>query len=156
MRPSWRAVLFMIGVVASIVLVALGTAQPGISLRDLGNGALLLLAVVQIGFTLQYLLKSPWWVNELGRIYATKSVIMTLVLWQVSASVISQSQYPGREYWRLVIYVGGALAMVWLWWSLRQYQRRGREDREQHGDFRTQRRIWVDTLRELAHKGRGA
>lgn len=116
-------------------------------MKEFGNYALLFLAVVQTGFSLQYLLRSPWWLTPLGRIYATLNVILTLVLWQVSASVITKSDYPGREYWRLAIYGGGGLAVLVLWQVLRIYQRRGREERATWGDIRSQSRIWLDTLR---------
>ncbi|GAC70712.1 putative phage holin [Gordonia soli] len=112
--------------------------------------AICVLAFEQLVFTVQYVVKSPWWASNLGKVYALKSTLWTLVVLQVAVSVSTGSEYPGRHYVRLVIYVGGAVAMVWLWLMLRRYQEEGREARARAGDTRTQRQLWADTLREWA------
>lgn len=112
--------------------------------------ALCVLATMQLIFTMQYALRSPWWTTEIGKIYALKSVLWTLVALQVAASVLTSSEYPGRQYFRISIYVGGAVAVFVLWMLLRRIQAQGREDRATRGDVRTQRRVWADTLRDWA------
>jgi hypothetical protein len=114
--------------------------------------ALCVLAVEQLVFTLQYVSQSPWWRTEIGRIYAMKSVIWTLVVLQVSLSVITSSDYPGRHWYRLSIYIGGAVSLALLIVLLVRIQRQGRAARRAAGDVRTQRQLWADTLREWAGK----
>ncbi|WP_244971570.1 putative phage holin [Gordonia rubripertincta] len=123
------------------------------SVKAVADIALCVLALGQFGFTAQYILRSPWWSTEIGKIYALKSVLWTLVVLQVSASVLTESEYPGRQYFRIAIYIGGALAVVVLWWMLGRIQGEGRKARAEHGDVRTQRRVWADALREWAGRG---
>lgn len=112
--------------------------------------ALCVLAAGQFAFTAQYVLRSPWWATEIGKIYALKSVLWTLVVLQVAASVLTESEYPGRQYFRISIYIGGAVSIAVLWWLLRRIQAQGRADRAAHGDTRSQPRVWADTLKDWA------
>lgn len=118
----------------------------------IANSALCILALEMVVFTSTYTLGSPWWATRLGQIYAVKSVLLTLVLIQNVASVLSDSDYPGRHYLRMVIYVGGAVSMVALWIVLRRYQREGKALRIEVGDTRSRWQIWQDVIREWAHK----
>lgn len=110
--------------------------------------ALCVLAGGQFAFTAQYVLRSPWWSTEIGKIYALKSVLWTLVVLQVAASVLTESEYPGRQYLRISIYIGGAVSIAVLWWLLRRIQQQGRDARAARGDARSQRRVWADALRD--------
>lgn len=114
------------------------------------DAALCVLATMQLIFTAQYFLRSPWWSTEIGKIYALKSVLWTLVALQVAASVLTESEYPGRQYFRTVIYVGGALSVFVLWMLLRRIQAQSRANRAEHGDTRSQPRVWADTLKDWA------
>ena len=116
------------------------------------NAALCVLAVEMVVFTATYVGESPWWSTRLGQIYAVKSILLTLVLLQNAASVLSDSDYTGRHYFRLAIYGGGVLAMIALWLILRRYQREGKATRAAAGDRRSQPQLWADTLREWARR----
>lgn len=121
-------------------------------LELVANLALFLLAVEMVIFMATFIVGSPWWSTKLGVIYAVKTVLLTLVLVQNTASVFSDSDYPGRHYLRLSIYAGGALAMAALWLALRRYQREGKQVRADAGDTRNRRQVWADTLREWAQR----
>lgn len=123
------------------------------SVKLVADIALCVLAAGQFAFTAQYVLRSPWWTTEIGKIYALNSVLWTLVVMQVAASVLTESEYPGRQYFRIAIYIGGALAVMVLWWLLRRIQKQGRDARALRGDIRTQPRVWADALREWAGRG---
>lgn len=113
----------------------------------------LCLMVVEMGiFLATYVIYSPWWVSPLGKIYAAKTTLMSLVLLQNAASVLSSSDYPFRHEIRAAIYIGGAIAMIALWVMLRRFQREGIAARAAAGDTRSRRQVWADTLRELAHR----
>ena len=116
----------------------------------LANIALCILAVEMVIYMLTYTGGSPWWSTPLGRIYAIKTVMLTLVLMQNAAGVLSEQAYPGRDLVRFGIYWGSVFAMAGLWWMLRRYQRQGKAARAAEGDFRPWRRVWGDTLRDWA------
>lgn len=118
--------------------------------KIVADTALCVLATLQLIFTAQYVLRSPWWSTDIGKIYALKSVLWTLVALQVAASVLTESEYPGRQYFRTAIYVGGAVSVFVLWLLLRRIQSQGREVRAARGDTRSQPRVWADTLRDWA------
>lgn len=121
----------------------------------LANTALLILAVEMVVFTFTYASGSPWWATPLGKIYIAKTVLLTLVLVQNTASALTSTDYPGRHQIRLSIYAGGAVAMVLLWVMLRRYQREGKRLRAAAGDTRRQRQVWVDALRAWQRRRRG-
>ncbi|ALM17598.1 putative phage holin [Mycobacteroides abscessus] len=92
----------------------------------LANAALCVLAVQMVGYTVTYMLGSRgWWRSGLGKTYAVKSVLLTLVLIQNAASSLSDQDYPGRNGVRLAVYIGGVLAVQALWIILRRFQRQG-------------------------------
>lgn len=122
------------------------------TLKLVADVALCVLAVEQLAFTLLYVLRSPWWTTRLGVIYAAKSLVWTLVVLQVTASVLSQSDYPYRHWFRLGIYAGGAAAMVGLTVVLWRFQQQGKAERRAAGDMRSQPQLWADTLREWARR----
>ncbi|WP_235716726.1 putative phage holin [Mycolicibacterium goodii] len=114
--------------------------------------ALCVLAVEMLVYTFTYAAGSPWWSTGLGRVYAVKSLLMTLVLGQNAISVVSEADYPGRHYVRMVIYVGGAIALLALWFVLRRYQREGKAMRAAVGDTRNRRQVWADAFRDWARR----
>lgn len=116
------------------------------------NGFLCLLSVVMDVYLLTYVVGSPWWATMLGRIYALKTWLFALVLTQNAASALTNSDYPGREVIRLVLYAGSSAAMLGLWTVMRGYQRAGKAARAAVGDHRPQWRVWLDMLREWVHQ----
>lgn len=95
-------------------------------MKDAANLALLSLSVLVTCFTLLYLVRSPWWRNRVGVIYAAKSTILSAVLIQITLSSLISTEYPGRQPIRLAIYTLGALAYLPMIWSLAREQTQDR------------------------------
>jgi len=98
-------------------------------MKDAANLALLSLSVLVTCFTLLYLVRSPWWRNRVGVIYAAKSTILSAVLIQITLSSLISTEYPGRQPIRLAIYTLGALAYLPMIWSLAREQTQDRRRR---------------------------
>lgn len=98
-------------------------------MKDAANLALLSLSVLVTCFTLLYLIRSPWWRNRVGVIYAAKSTILSAVLIQITLSSLISTEYPGRQPIRLAIYTLGALAYLPMIWSLAREQTEDRRRR---------------------------
>lgn len=104
-----------------------------VTLRDAGNWALFALAIVVVAFTLLYVFRSSdgWKHNRVGGVYLAKSI----VLLQISASVLSSSEYWGRDIVRLVVYSVDIVAYLWMMKSLPREQRNDRlRRRRDRGD----------------------
>lgn len=100
-------------------------------MKDAANVALLILSVMVGAFTALYVVRSPWERNRVGRIYAAKSIVLALVLAQITVSTWVSLEYPGRQPIRLVIYSLGAIVyvpMLWALWREQQEDRRRRRD----------------------------
>ena len=100
------------------------------TLRQLGDYTLFALAVVVCLFTALYFARS-WYrkkKNRVGNIYMAKSVFLSLVLVQVSASVIYKSDYWNRDYIRLIVYGVGVVAYIVMLVSLWREQNRDRRE----------------------------
>lgn len=98
-------------------------------MKDAANLALLALSVLVTCFTLLYLVRSPWWRNRVGVIYAAKSTILSAVLIQITVSSLVSTEYSGRQPIRLAIYTLGALAYLPMIWSLAREQAEDRRRR---------------------------
>ncbi|MGV8875509.1 MAG: putative phage holin [Rhodococcus sp. (in: high G+C Gram-positive bacteria)] len=100
------------------------------TLREVGDWALFTLAVVVNAFTLLYLFGSSdgWRHNRVGRVYLAKSVVLSVVLIQISLSVIYKSDYWNRDTVRLIVYSAGIAAYLWMMKSLLREQREDRAD----------------------------
>ena len=98
------------------------------TLRDFGNWSLFALAVVVVAFTLLYLIRSSdgWRYNRVGRVYLVKSLVLSVVLVQISFSVLYQSDYWYRDTFRALIYPAGVVAYLWMMRSLWREQREKR------------------------------
>ncbi|QDM55842.1 hypothetical protein SEA_MAGICMAN_25 [Gordonia phage MagicMan] len=116
-------------------------------LMDVADWALVVLAAITSVFTLCYFIWQPWWKERVSIIYLGKSVLLSLVLIQISASVWAGSDYPGRAWIRLTLYSGGALMMLALLVMLLVLQRRTRHERRAIGDVRRPWQIWFDEIR---------
>lgn len=97
------------------------------------NWALLVLASLAAVFSALYVCRSPWRSNVIGRIYAAKSVVLTLVLIQITVSVLVSLDYPGRQPIRLAIYTAGALVYLPMIRSLLSHQQADRRARREGG-----------------------
>lgn len=107
-------------------------------MKDAANLALLSLSVLVTCFTLLYIVRSPWWRNRVGVIYAAKSTILSAVLIQITLSSLISTEYPGRQPIRLAIYTLGALAYLPMIWSLAREQAEDRRRRAAEGAKRKQ------------------
>ncbi|MDI9914361.1 hypothetical protein [Rhodococcus sp. IEGM 1379] len=92
------------------------------------NVSLLVLACLVAAFTLIYLIRSPWRKNHVGRIYAAKSTILSVVLIQITVAVWGSPDFPFRQEIRLAIYALGALVYLPMIWSLVREQQRDRRE----------------------------
>lgn len=101
--------------------VLIGLALLGSLLADLwtdpnyrlaGSIALVAVAVLTTVFTVLYVGRSKWWVNRIGKVYATKSVVLAVVLFQAVVAVWWPGDYPYRWQIRWTIYALGAAVYV--------------------------------------------
>lgn len=131
MRSVTRALTagFPLAVVVVFVVV-LADVWLDIDYRVAANTAMAVMAVLVAAFTLLYLLRSRWRTNRIGRIYATKSAILSVFLIQAAVAVWVSTDYPGRQYIRFVIYTLGAVAYVPMLVSLWREQQRDRHDEQ--------------------------
>ncbi|AGI12299.1 hypothetical protein FF47_31 [Mycobacterium phage FF47] len=119
--------VYLVGVLGIVGTLA---ADPWMDNEDYKLGAnlsLIYLAFLSTCFTIRYIGWANWRANKIGQIFALFSVLLTLTLIQACFSVWTQSDYPGREYVRFVIYSGGVLGMLGMLLSLWQHQRRDRK-----------------------------
>lgn len=93
------------------------------------NVALLVLAILVNVFTLIYLVRSPWRSNHVGRIYAMKSAILSVVLIQITVAVWGSPDFIFRQQVRLAIYTLGALVYLPMICSLVREQQADRHRR---------------------------
>ncbi|MFF1946895.1 hypothetical protein ACFVWF_32680 [Rhodococcus qingshengii] len=120
-------------------------------MKDAANLALLSLSVLVTCFTLLYLVRSPWWRNRVGVIYAAKSTILSAVLIQITLSSLVSTEYPGRQPIRLAIYTLGALAYLPMIWSLAREQA---EDRRRRTAEEAKRKARQDVAHSSAPRPR--
>lgn len=117
------------------------------ALVDWADYALAALAIDTTIFTAVYAIWQPWWKERVSQIYLAKSVLLSLVLLQISASVFAGSDYPYRAEIRFTLYSLGALMMFALLIMLLVLQHRTRSDRRAAGDRRWQWQIWRDEIK---------
>ena len=67
------------------------------------------------------------------REFGNWSLVLSVVLVQISFSVIYQSDYWGRDSFRAFIYPTGVVAYLWMMWSLLREQREDRARRRREG-----------------------
>lgn len=79
-------------------------------------------AVFVTVFTVLYGSLSNWRSNRIGKILFTKSILFTLMMWQITASTWTGSDYPFRNQIRFVLYAAFALAYATMVVALRQEQ----------------------------------
>lgn len=111
-----------------IVAVFLSDVWLDIDYRLAANWTLTLMAVLVSVFTVLYGVRSKWGTNRIGRVFFTKSVFLTVVLWQGVLSSWGGADYPYRDTIRFVIYAAGVVAyapmIITLWCEQRRDRRR--------------------------------
>ncbi|AFL47953.1 hypothetical protein AVANI_40 [Mycobacterium phage Avani] len=111
-----------------IVAVFLSDVWLDIDYRLAANWTLTLMAVLVSVFTVLYGVRSKWGTNRIGRVFFTKSVFLTVVLWQGTLSSWGGADYPYRDTIRFVIYASGVVAyapmIITLWCEQRRDRRR--------------------------------
>lgn len=117
------------------------------ALMDVADYALAALAIITGIFTAVYAIWQPWWKERVSQIYLAKSLLLSLVLTQISASVFAGKEYPYRALIRVTLYSGGAIMMFALLIMLLVLQKRTRRERRAAGDLRWQWQIWRDEIR---------
>lgn len=121
-----------------MVVAILGTVVSDVwfnpNYKTLANIMLLTMAVLEVGFTLLYILRSRWKTNEIGLIYAVKCGALSMVLAQATVASWWNLEYPFRQQIRFMIYAIGALVYIPMIVSLVRQQRsdRGGEEPTRH------------------------
>lgn len=115
-------------VVAALVLALVADVWCDPDYRLAGSVALIAVAALTTVFTVLYVCRSRWWTNRIGTVYATKSVVLAVVLAQAVVAVWWQGgDYPWRWQIRFVVYTLGALVYVPMISTLWREQRRDRD-----------------------------
>ncbi|MBU8833582.1 putative phage holin [Mycolicibacterium goodii] len=99
--------------------------------RIAANTTIPVLAALVIVFATLYGLRSKWWSNRVGPIMLVKSVLLALVLVQISVSQWWDTDYPFRHQIRFTIYSLGAIAYIAMnveLWREQQHDRRTGDD----------------------------
>ena len=119
--------LYLIGL-AGIVGTLIADIWYEIDYSVAADVSLIYIAILSAAFAVRYAGWSKWWTNRIGKVYLAKSVILALVLVQAMVSVWWQSDYPGRQIIRFIIYTMGAVVDVPMLVTLWREQRRDRRD----------------------------
>ena len=119
--------LYLIGL-AGIVGTLIADIWYEIDYSVAADVSLIYIAILSAAFAVRYAGWSKWWTNRIGKVYLAKSVILALVLVQAMVSVWWQSDYPGRQIIRFIIYSMGAVVYVPMLVTLWREQRRDRRD----------------------------
>ena len=119
--------LYLIGL-AGIVGTLIADIWYEIDYSVAADVSLIYIAILSAAFAVRYAGWSRWWTNRIGKVYLAKSVILALVLVQAMVSVWWQSDYPGRQIIRFIIYSMGAVVYVPMLVTLWREQRRDRRD----------------------------
>ena len=119
--------LYLIGL-AGIVGTLIADIWYEIDYSVAADISLIYIAILSAAFAVRYAGWSKWWTNRIGKVYLAKSVILALVLVQTMVSVWWQSDYPGRQIIRFIIYTMGAVVDVPMLVTLWREQRRDRRD----------------------------
>ena len=119
--------LYLIGL-AGIVGTLIADIWYEIDYSVAADVSLIYIAILSAAFAVRYAGWSRWWTNRIGKVYLAKSVILALVLVQAMVSVWWQSDYPGRQIIRFIIYSLGAVVYVPMLVTLWREQRRDRRD----------------------------
>lgn len=112
---------------AGIIGVLVADIWFDVDYRLAANVSLIYIALLVTVFTVLYGVRSRWRSNYLGRAFLIKGILLAAVLWQASAAVWIDTDYPGRQLFRFIIYTGGAVAYLVMLIILWREQRKDRE-----------------------------
>lgn len=115
--------------VALLVGVLVSDVWFDVDYRLAANFTLTLMATLVTVFTVLYGVRSNWGANRIGRVFFTKCVFLSVVLWQGVISVWGGPDYPYRDVVRFTIYALGVVAYTPMIITLWCQQRRDRADR---------------------------
>lgn len=125
MGRAMKALYVLSGLALLGALIADVWTEPNYRLA--GSIALICVAALTTIFTALYVSRSRWWISRIGKVYATKSIVLAAVLLQAVVAVWWPFQYPFRDQVRFVVYVLGAVAYVPMIVTLLDEQRRNRK-----------------------------
>jgi hypothetical protein len=114
---------------AVIAAVLVADIWAEIDMRVAANVSLVYMAVGATVFAGRYALWSHWRASQIGPTYLAFKVAMALVLWQIVFAVWVDTDWPGRQHVRFVIYSAGAVAAVVWVATLMRVQKKARQDR---------------------------
>lgn len=120
----WLYLIGLAGIVGTLIADIWCEIDYGLA----ADVSLIYIAILSASFAVRYAGWSRWWTNRIGKVYLAKSVILALVLVQAMVSVWWQSDYPGRQIIRFIIYTMGAVVYVPMLVTLWREQRRDRRD----------------------------
>lgn len=110
--------------VSCVGLVAFLPVLCGVAANRVADVLLIVAALASWGFTLVYLLRSPWWVRSVGRNLVALGLSLSLVLSQNALSTWWGDDYPLRSEVRALLYSALAVTLVRLTLAVVRYQRR--------------------------------
>ena len=120
------AYILILSGVATTVVWLLNVIFPVVPDELWGDACLMAIAVMMSLFGLTYGFRSPWWTNDVGRIFLWKSTIVSALFLQVALSSFTDSEYPGRDYVRPVLYTLGFISYIAMEVSLMRRQQADR------------------------------
>lgn len=122
MAAAMRTFYLLSGLALLFALVADLWTEPNYRLA--GSVALITVAALTTVFTVLYVGRSRWWANRIGKVYATKSVVMAVVLVQAVVAVWWPGDYTYREQIRFCVYALGTIVYVPMIVTLLREQKR--------------------------------
>ena len=96
--------------------------------RVAANVSLIAVALFTTVFTVRYAFWSRWWTSRVGPAYLALKIFMSMLLWQIAVATWWDSDFPGRQELRFVIYTAGAVAALAMIPKLMYEQRREPEE----------------------------
>lgn len=93
---------------------------------SIGDRLLLSFTVALFALTFVYGTMSKWYTNTLGKFFFAEHILFLALMSQVLVSVITNSNYPGRDGIRNFLYGGGTVAVVGIMLLALMVQRHAR------------------------------
>jgi hypothetical protein len=120
---KWAYLVGVIGIVATFI----ADIRYSVDYELAANISLVYFAIVTTVFVLLYGFRSRWQDNEVGKVFFVKAIVLPAVLWQISAAVWIDADYPYRQQIRFALYTLAPVAYVVMVIVLVRQQRRDRE-----------------------------
>ena len=122
-RARWA-----VGITGLIAAVFISDIWLEVDYRVVANTFMALGALLLLAFTLLYGVRSRWRASRIGPIYLVKCVLLTAFLIQAAVAVWLDTDYPGRQQIRFIIYAATALVYVPFLVTLWREQQRDRNN----------------------------